>query len=261
MFAASLGFWKQPPVSVSGGNAVISGDYIVRTFTTSDNLTISGGTLTGVDYLLIGGGGGGWNTGSYRGGGGAGGLLQGTGLNLDSATYPVTVGARGNTSTTLSGISNGGNSTFNGLTAVGGGYGGGVGPISYGGNNGGSGGGAINAAGANSFGTGTAGQGFNGGNAPFSPPGGAGGGGGAGGAGSAGNGDGAGGAGGIGVQSSITGTATYYAGGGAGGGLIFTPSGLGRNTYGGGMSTDAAEVVILPNPGVLIIRYLRSQVE
>jgi hypothetical protein len=37
--------------------------------------------------------------------------------------------------------------------------------------------------------------------------------------------------------------------------------GLGSNTYAGDMTTDAALVVVLPNPGVLIIRYPRSQVE
>jgi hypothetical protein len=121
------------------------------------------GLTTTVDVLLVaGGGGGGMDMG---GGGGGGGVLYTTSNIVHGTTYAVVVGAGGYGAPAGSGgyrtdgagpqpgshqytisATNGGNSTFNGLTAIGGGYGGssyfGYTP-NYGyGNSGGSGGGA-----------------------------------------------------------------------------------------------------------------------
>lgn len=94
-------------------------------------------------------------------------------------------------------------------------------------------------------GTGTAGttnfQGYNGGTCPSVSNSPAGGGGGAGGAGENAS-NGFVGAGGVGVQCSITGTSTYYAGGGGGGsyGLGGKPGGLGGSGTGAGSGTTAS---------------------
>jgi hypothetical protein len=192
-----------------------------------------------VSYLIVGGGGGGGygaNTSTGNafiggGGGGAGGLLTNYGsgptmtLKLNTS-YNLTVGLGGAAST------NGQNSTFgpaNGpqLIAVGGGGGGNNGMD---GANGGSGGGAGSTNVFNSTvklpGNGTSGQGYAGGTGDpgiLQSSSGAGGGG----AGAAGHIPGAvnsngvlmtvGGNGGIGLSNQITGTPTYYAGGGGGG--------------------------------------------
>jgi hypothetical protein len=44
-------------IIVGGGSVATDGAYTVRTFVTSDTLTVSGGTLTDVQYLLVAGGG------------------------------------------------------------------------------------------------------------------------------------------------------------------------------------------------------------
>lgn len=83
------------------------------------------------DYLIVaGGGGGGANNG---GGGGGGGFLQGTIAVTPNSSLTVTVGAGGGSTT------NGNNSVFGSLTAIGGGAG--AGGISGAGSDGGSGGG------------------------------------------------------------------------------------------------------------------------
>jgi fibronectin-binding autotransporter adhesin len=184
-------------------------------------------SLTSTDLLVLAGGGGGG--GSYvGGGGGAGGLIQKSSYSLSAETYAITIGAGGAGSPGHGGKgTNGGNTTFGGsLTAIGGGGGGACNCSSGGnrdGNNGGSGGGASFYSGTP--GSGTAGQG----NAGASTTGGrnrGGGGGGAGGAGGLVNGEGT--NGGIGIQSSITGTAKWYAGGGGAG-----TDGTAGETYGG----------------------------
>ncbi len=210
-----------------------------------------------VEYLIVGGGGGGGNcnTGAFwgTGGGGGGGVLTGT-TNVTTQSYSITVGAGGGSNT------NGGNSVFNSLTALGGGYGGNASglPNRVGGNGGsGGGGGGYGVLG----GTGTSGQGNNGGTGvnDFG-----GGGGGAGAAGSNSSG-GAGGNGGNGIQSAISGSNTFYGGGGGGGyqsstgGLggggninVSGTNGLGGGGGGGaGTSTPGAS----GGSGVVIIRY------
>ena len=227
----------------------------VHTFTTTGNSTFQITAGSGnVEYLVVAGGAGGGAGGAGGaggGGGGAGGMKTGT-LSLSTSTgssgsHTVTVGLLGagstvtNTAYNVMGAnargSNGGNSVFDSITSTGGGGGGAgtnINPQGVG-NDGGSGGGDAFYLGS---GTGISGQGNDGGDSPTS--GGSSGdwnGGGGGGAGVAGDGGttGGGGAGGAGLQSSINGTATYYAGGG--GGAIWQDSsitgGAGGSSIGG----------------------------
>lgn len=235
-------------ITVTGGTVTYDGSYTVRTFTASDTLTISGGTLTGVDYLLIARGGAGATFGTYRGGGGAGGVIQISSAALPPGSYPVTFDAKS------------GNAVFNGHTAVRGGNG--TTLISNGVSGGSGGGSAVYGGWTHNpivAGNGIPGQGHRGGSSPQGgfPPRSAGGGGGAGGEGGAGGRDyGQPGTGGVGIQSSITGTATWYAGGGgAWTGGAFGMDGLGCANYGGGGGYGTGQYVP-PKPGVLIIRYL-----
>lgn len=187
-----------------------------------------------VSYLIIAGGGGGGVT--IGAGGGAGGLLANVSSVQPGNSYTITVGSGGAVGT------NGANSSALGLTAIGGGAG-------NTGNAGGSGGGA----GSGSPGAGTSGQGFAGGNSAGSYGGGGGGAGAVGGNAVAAT---RGGDGGIGVQSSITGTAVFYAGGAAGylqgiGGTGGTPGNGSLNAGGGGDGYDPSA----GKNGVVILSY------
>ena len=247
--------------NASGGTVTTSDGWTIHTFTSSGTFTPS--FSTDVEVLVVaGGGGGGTHSG---GGGGAGGLLyyglespktpNGSAVSVVSGvSYTITVGAGGAggyADTTWAppyhqnvGV-NGVNSSIVGgavsLTAIGGGGGGnpGNGVVGVAGGSGG-GGGRIYAGGA-----GTAGQGYAGSNGfhyggsvtPQFP---GAGGGGAGGTGTAGsNTDG--GDGGVGLQYSISGTATYYAGGG--GGNIQGGSGSGGAGGNGGGGAGSAQHV------------------
>ena len=222
-------------VSATGGTITtfsnVSGDYKVHTFTSSGTFTVTAGGE--VEYLIVAGGGGGGTSGGGGGGGGggAGGLLTGI-STLTATSYSIVVGNGG---ARVSGGQlqgkKGSNSSFNGLTSIGGGGGGagntGTNSQQSGGSAGGIGctGSAVNSV----DGSPTVGQGNDGGNAS---PGSVASGGGGGGAGSVG-GDGDntdGGDGGSGVESLITGTSVYYAGGGAGArdsSTVVSPGGLG----------------------------------
>ena len=128
--AASNSVTPSPTVTVTGGTLYTSGAYKYRKFTSSGVLTISAGTLNSFEVLVVaGGGGGGGNIGA---GGGAGGFRYYDYGTLGNGSYTVTIGAGGG------GGSNGGNSTFDTITSLGGGYGGGFGGT---GGTGGSGGG------------------------------------------------------------------------------------------------------------------------
>ena len=209
--------------------------------------------VTVAEALLVGGGGpGGYYAG---GGGGAGGLLHDTALAISGGTtYTVTVGDGGQPSSNLaeyganggdSLITSAGGSTTNAI-AFGGGAGGNgpfnsVAAAENAGRSGGSGGGSAYYTAA--AGTGITGQGSNGGvgllgntsQSGMTIK--AGGGGGAGGVG----GDAQYGSthipgtGGNGVQLDITGTQTYYAGGGSGGGVRFEKSGVYGYPVAGGL--------------------------
>lgn len=197
-----------------------------------------------VEYLMVGGGGGGGGT--HGPGGGAGGVLTGSVSLTPTQTYELSIGNGGTGATASTGSGTDGVSTTAFSLTAGGGGGGGRGYDITGSaangraglatNGNGGGGGSTASGGAGN------GSGFSGGNGNSSSPGSGGGGGGAGAAGSNGSGSGSGGAtggqGGIGIQSSITGTATYYAGGGGGGG--WTTAGASGGDGGGGRGGNPA---------------------
>jgi hypothetical protein len=222
--------------TATGGTITKVGDYCIHTFTNvgTSTFTVPSGSLN-ADVLVVAGGGQG---GSSRGaGGGAGGLIYNSALSV-TGTNTVIVGAGGTGHTyTANGVS-GSNSVFSDLTAIGGGGGGGDGKSGL---DGGSGGG-----GGTSGGNATLGQGNSGGQlttaGPNYP---AGGGGGAGSAGSNGSGT-TGGNGGDGLQYSISGVATYYAGGGGGGTYVGGIAGNGGN---GGGSAGGADTSVTSLPG------------
>lgn len=202
-----------------------------------DHGTVVGGSSPTVEALVIAGGASGGHvpdTGnSYSGGGGgAGGFLYEAAHALPAGSYPVVVGAGGTGSTTTR--NNGANSTFDTMTAIGGGAGaegssGGF-PNNPGNNGGSGGGGSRDGAG----GTATAGQGSNGGTgtAAFGSSA-SGGGKGAVGTHSGSN---VGAAGGAGSANSISGASVTYAGGGGSGGYGTTggAGGSGGGGAGGG---------------------------
>lgn len=219
-----------------------------------------------IDYLVVAGGGG--TYGGYSGGGGGGGLLTATSVSFSrKIAHSIVVGAGGS-----SGRNNGSNSILGNVTALGGGYAnGGGGNPSPASASGGSGGGGGEYGGTG--GAGTAGQGSNGANGSTSY-GSGGGGGGAGGVGTAGS-SGTAGNGGIGVQSSISGVATYYAGGGGGWGTSVAgtggsggggnggrttsatpaPTNGGTNTGGGAGGSQSAAGGATGGSGVIILKY------
>jgi len=179
-----------------------------------------------IDYLVVAGGAGGGT--DNGGGGGAGGFLTKEKATVSSFTiYNVTVGGGGaGTGNAGAQGGQGGDSSFQSIaTALGGGGGGSQ--NNCGGVSGGSGGGGGSNRGCGA-GSGTPGQGNDG-----AQNNGALGGGGGGGAGAPGQG-GTRASGGDGLQSSISGTATYYAGGGGGGGSNGSGSQGGAGGLGGG---------------------------
>jgi len=260
--------------SAIGGVITYSAGYTIHTFNSSGTFSVTGNLP--IQSLVVAGGGSGINNG---GGGGGGGVVYKTSDVLLSGNYPITVGNGGAAG------SNGQNSTFNGITAYGGGRGG---PNASNGLSGGSGGGA----GRDNTGLGGASIPGIGGGTYYGNAGGNGaatiwsGGGGGGGAGSpGGNALGGvqsaerGGAGGAGILNSISGTATYYAGGGGGGNegnLNVAPGGIGGggnggsnfggqnpvagtpNTGGGGGGTRNGGTGAAGGSGIVIIRYLTA---
>ena len=248
-----------PPafLTASGGTETTSGNYKIHTFTGPGTFTVcvAGAVAANniVSYMVVAGGAGGG--GSHGAGGGAGGFREykgpadcytasplngnpgGTAITVTAQTYPITVGAGGTAGTTnTSNGGDGGNSVFSTVTSAGGGGGAteSLGP----GRNGGSGGGGTYNPNHNAAGTGNTPpvsppQGQPGGvGHPQNPPYHAGGGGGAKDAGSAYNSFN--GAGGDGQPTSITGSATTYAGGGGAGGTSYGQSGGGAGGAGGG---------------------------
>ena len=237
--------------------------YRVHTFTSIGNTNfVLNRAVTGLQLLMVAGGGGGG--GDNSGGGGAGGLAyygtetptnrttpNGGNQSWNAGTYVVTVGDGGNGSPAVNQVAqNGDNSRVNGPsfdeTVTGGGLGGTGNAGNYDGGNGGSGGGAAMENTAGGIGGGNLGgnvgnerQGYNGGAAADNA---GGGGGGAGAAGQAGDvrGDKLGGFGGVGLEYSISGSATFYAAGGNGGNenSIFNNggrvNGIGGDTNGSG---------------------------
>jgi hypothetical protein len=236
------GEFKTPKISRNraiGGTINEFGPYRLHIFNSTDTFVAL--DSLDIEYLIVGGGGGGSRGGATAyegGGGGAGGYLTGT-VSLISGSYSITVGGGGAEE------ANGTNSTFNAMTAVGGGRSTRNGAGQTGGSGGGGGG---NGGG----GPGTAGQGNNGGTGTNVQ---GGGGGGAGGAGSTGNAN-ANGSGGAGLVNSITGSAVTYSRGGNTGGASGGAGSPGTGNGGkGGVSTN--NTVGSPGgSGVVIIRYL-----
>jgi hypothetical protein len=252
--------------------------YRVHVFTTTGNSTFTVAKGGQVEYLIVAGGGGantaeGNPAGDGGGGGGAGGFLTGV-LTATPNTYNVVVGAGGN-------LNNGSNSSVFGITAIGGGRGGGLrnNGVTSGGSGGGAGGNCVQS--NRTGGAGTVGQGNRGGNdlagsGNCSLRGGRGGGGaaqiGIDAASTSGT------NGGNGIVSTITGIGVFYAGGGGGGpGSNTTGFGVGgiggggngsnRSVFaqngtpntgggaGGGSSGTPYTVAGLGASGIVIIRY------
>jgi hypothetical protein len=168
-------------VAATGGTVLTCGNFKTHVFTSPGSFVVSnGGNDLGsnsVEYLVVAGGGAGGadlsnsptpNRGS--GGGGAGGFRQNypsptiAGLPVTATTYPITIGAGGNTAPAGTFGGPGNPSIFSTITSAGGGGGGGHGgpsvPGTGAGQPGGSGGGAFSC--ATGFGTGNT--------PPVSPP-------------------------------------------------------------------------------------------
>lgn len=267
---------SSPLENPTGGTITTDGQYTIHTFTTNSSFVVPQNVE--VEYFLVGGGGGG---GCYwGGGGGAGGLIYGT-TTLSAGTYPVVIGAGGPGGTTA-GTNNGtagGTTTWNSLSAYGGGYGA---YAEVGGNGSSGGGGGTTGAVGLAGGTGISGQGFGGGTAGTSGIGYPCGGGGGFSAAGANATSAQGGNGGDGIQISISGTPTSYGGGGGGGVRTGTggtggvggggAGGLGdagshdgtagtANTGGGGGGGGGAGAAAnggAGGSGVFIVRYLTS---
>lgn len=199
-----------------------------------------------VKALVVAGGGGGGATSnsSYKpGGGGAGGLVYSESVVITSGETVVTVGPGGAGSPDVYGNGlSGGNSSFAGITAIGGGGGGSR--YTPNGNSGGSGGGGNGDTSLGTGGSATSGQGYAGGsgNSTYGA-----GGGGAGGAGSAA----LSGGGGAGLANSISGASVTYAAGGA----SFESGADGAANTGNGGGGDNAGQAGDGGSGVVIIRY------
>jgi len=240
--------------SGSGGNISYYGPYTIHTFTGSATFTPS---FTGPVEVLVVAGGGGGGTYAAGAGGGAGGLLYVSSYGVSAGTgITVTVGAGGTGGNwgSVVNATQGSNSVFGPLNAIGGGRGG-TGWVQQVGGNGGSGGGGGGYDGSGGTftivgGTGTVNQGNNGGlGRGISGNRGAGGGGG--GAGQVG-GDSttnSGGNGGNGLPYSLSGFSTYYAGGGGGG--DYGSSNGGQGGLGGGGNVSGGNGSGIPGfPGV-----------
>ena len=240
------------PTTITGGGVLrLSGAQTITSYTTTGTTSWNAPSGIGdVRYLVVGGGGGGGGASTADqkgggGGGGAGGFLTGSISVVSGTLYTITVGGGGAGGADIAAGTNGQDSVFGSITAFGGG-GGGSGlnkAAGSGGSGGGGSGGSTTAPIITSVpgGAGILGQGNNGGSSYFVSPGyPAGGGGGAGAIGNTSTNANLGGNGGAGLSSDITGTLTWYAGGGgggiannAGGGTGSANSGLGGKGGGG----------------------------
>ncbi len=231
----------------TGGTITTSGGKRIHTFTTDGTLTVVHGGNVEVLVVAGGGGGGYGNNDDAGGGGGAGGVLYSASHSVIPGALSITVGDGGAAATSITEKgTNGENSVFNTLTAIGGGGGGSDGDNPTGlnkGADGGSGGGAAAAGSAVVASSGTSGQGYGGG--AFASGRGGTGGGGASEVGSANNID-TGGAGGDGTAYTISGGSVTYGGGGGGGGYSMAPSVGGTGGAGGGGAGGGGAVT----PGV-----------
>jgi len=132
--AASLSLIPGPTRAI-GGTITYDGDYAIHSFTTVGTGSFTIETLgedNTFDVLVVAGGGGAGQGGTivsigtyYGAGGGGGGVVYQTGRLIPTGTYSVIVGDGGINATFFqsASVGNGKNSSFNGLTAVGGGGG------------------------------------------------------------------------------------------------------------------------------------------
>ena len=120
-------------ICASGGTPSQSGDFEIRTFTSSGTFTVNSLATNSpnnvIDYAVVaGGGGGGSGTSAGAGGGGAGGLRQFTSQPVSVQGYPVTVGGggagRGPGAAPVPSGTQGSTSTFISNSSAGGGGGG-----------------------------------------------------------------------------------------------------------------------------------------
>ncbi len=244
--------------SATGGSigyyTVSNVNYKVHTFASSATFTVTGDSKV-MEFLIVAGGGGGAS--KHGGGGGAGGLVVGTSQTITPGNHNVVIGGGGNGVTTNSAIgTNGSDSSFNNITATGGGGGssGAQGQGATGGSGGGSrgnrndDGGVSNQNDYNNV-TNVTGYGNDGGKGKNASNGGGGGGGGAGAQGQNGPSS-QGGVGGDGIQNSFrTGSNEYYAGGGAGGGPNNYSHAGGQGGGGTGGATPESARDATPNTG------------
>jgi hypothetical protein len=236
--ALAIGAYISSDIPVVTGDVVTTfvGNDVIFTFNGNGSFTpVLGGSAKAL--IVAGGGGGGSDA---AGGGGGGGLIYNASVSLTNQTYPIVIGGGGSggigTYNSVTDSTNGGNSSFASLTAIGGGGGGGRSTSYKNGHNGGSGGGASHAAGVGTPGDAdyiSPRQGYDGGNGEEEVVGAGGGGGGAGAVGGDVISTRVGGIGGVGLAYDITGTSTYYAGGGGGSGTTGSSGGLGGGGNGG----------------------------
>lgn len=223
--------------SGTGGKVALSRYLSDKASTAAISFTVVGTSfwtvpegITSVELLVVAGGGSGG--GSRGGGGGGGGIVYIDRYDVTPGrSYIVTVGSGGGPSAVYTSGNNGGNSSFDSITAIGGGGGGSIGSsVGFAGKNGGSGGGAcLDGALFGSYGNRFPGQGNSGGGCSF-----AGcmqGGGGGGGAGETGTKSGNGGSG-LGFE--ITGQLKFYGGGGGGAQRVCSSDFGGLGGTGGG---------------------------
>ena len=112
-----------PKISATGGTTVTDGAYTYHVFVANGNFVVSEGPGT-IEALVIGGGGA--ARGDWPGGGGAGGVAHAQSWPMTPGTYPVVIGAGGAASPISSGdgsANKGADTTFNGITGLGGGAG------------------------------------------------------------------------------------------------------------------------------------------
>lgn len=102
-------------ISATGGTVYVdptAADYKIHEFTSSSTFSITAAPASAaVEVMMVAGGGRG-----FYAGGGAGGYIYRASLALGAGSYSVSIGAGG-----VSGADAGGNTTFAGLTAIGGG--------------------------------------------------------------------------------------------------------------------------------------------
>lgn len=110
------------PFSATGGTKFTDGSSTYHIFTGSDDFIVSENKKN-IEVLIVAGGGSGGG-GTQSGGGGGAGIVYGSAVTVTPGTYPVVVGGGGAgvPSATVSGLK-GSVSSFNSVTAVGGGGG------------------------------------------------------------------------------------------------------------------------------------------